>query len=56
MISYSVNLSFAPVDSSVVAPNHINRLEEGEQVQLEARANSLLTFNAQRILNYTHRE
>lgn len=45
VISYSVNLSVAPVDSGVIAPNNINRLEEGEQIQLEARANGGFAFD-----------
>jgi hypothetical protein len=29
VISYNVNLSVAPADSGVIAPNNVNRLEEG---------------------------
>ena len=47
MISYSVNLSVAPEDSGVIAPNKINRLEEGGQVQLEVKWSSYFLCSAQ---------
>lgn len=45
VISYRVNLSVEPAEGGVIAPNNINRLEEGEQVQLEARANGGYAFD-----------
>lgn len=44
-VDYSIRLSIEPENSGIVSPSNINRLEEGELVQLEARANDGFAFD-----------